>query len=245
MLDDARTQGPSGWSSPTSANKLGVVALYAGRIRFWADSIEQAHRFGNPAGTNDAPWELPFQQRAAQIYRDVLPETYLEGLSAVFLGCSLTMEDHPIPGALGGDWQIVLSYLTNASYAIADEMAFDLFPAWEDPAGNNEPTTPAIVRFDLLAPLVSATGARALHSAGDNVAKHLLANTSTAEMPLTQVQLDILGDLARGVRVIDIANARGFSTRSLYRELADMWETLGVSNKQQGIALAADKGWLA
>lgn len=243
MSEDAHAQGLSG-STVKLANKLGVVALYAGRVRFWADSIEQAHRFGNPAGSDDEPWELPFQQRAAKIYRDVLPEDYLEGLSSIFLGCSLTMEDHPIPGALGGDWQIVLSYLTNAADAIAHEMGFDLFPAWEDPAGTNEPTTPAVVRFDLLAPLVSVAGAQQLRAAGDNVAQHLLADTNSTESPLTQVQLDVLGDLAQGKRVIDIANARGFSTRSLYRELAEMWETLGVSNKQQGIALAADSGWL-
>jgi len=72
------------------------VALYAGRIRFWAKSVEQAHRFGNPAGDDDEPWELPFQQQAAKVYKDVLPSAYLEGLSAVFLGCSPIMEDHTI-----------------------------------------------------------------------------------------------------------------------------------------------------
>jgi len=57
--------------------KLGVVALYAARIRFWANSIEQAHQFGNPPGNDHEPWELPFQQHAATLYRDMLPETYL------------------------------------------------------------------------------------------------------------------------------------------------------------------------
>lgn len=224
-------------------SKLGVVALYAGRIRFWAQSVEQAHQFGTPPGSDDEPWELPFQVEAAKVYRDILPSPYLERLASVFLGCSLTMEDHAIPGGLARDWQIVLAYLENASQAIADEMGFDLFPVWEDPSDHGEPTTPAVVRFDLLAGLVTTDGVRKLRVAGDLVATHL-RNKNSAEAPLTAQQLLILGDLAKGERVIDIAIARGFSTRSLYRELSVMWETLAVSNKQQAIALAVENGWL-
>jgi len=236
MNDEQSEAGPS-------SGKLGVVALYAARIRFWAKSVEQAHVFGNRAGDDGKPWELPFQENAARLYRDVLPHDYLERLSAVFLGCSLTMEDHAIPGSLSGDWQIVSSYLTNASEAIATELGLDLFPVWDDPTGSNDPTTPAVVRFDLLAALVSTDGVRRLREAGDNVARHLLAATET-EAPLSALQLAVIGDLAQGVRVIDIAVNRGFSTRSLYRELAAIWAILGVANKQQGIALAVENGWL-
>jgi len=160
----------------------------------------------------------------------------------VFLACSLTMEEHAIPGSLGGDWQIVLSYLTNSSDAIAAELDFERFPVWEDPTGSHDPTTPAVVRFDLLASLTSSEGVRRLSDAGNNVAHHLSADVESPS-PLSDLQLDVLRDLADGVRVIDIAVARGFSTRSLYRELSLIWEALGVANKQQGIALAAENGW--
>lgn len=223
---------------------LGVVALYAGRIRFWAKSVEQAHQFGTAAGDDDAPWELPFQRQAAKIYRDILPETYLDRLSSVFLGCSLTMEEHPIPRTLAADWDIVFNYLTNASEAIAEEMGFDLEPVWVDPTDHGEPTTPAVVRFDMLAGLTTLGGVQRLGEAGDNVATHLLDQPGK-ETPLNELQLEILGDLAQGVKVIDIAFNRGFSTRNLYREFSVMWKSLGVSNKQQGIALAVENGWIS
>lgn len=222
---------------------LGVVALYAGRIRFWAKSVEQAHEFGTSAGEDDKPWELPFQRRAAKIYRDILPETYLDRLSSVFLGCSLTMEGHPIPESLVRDWDIVFNYLTNASEAIAEEMGFDLHPVWVDPTDHGEPTTPAVVRFDMLAGFTTPEGVQRLGEAGDRVAKHLLGENSK-EAPLSELQVQILGDLARGIKVIDIATERGFSARNLYREFLVMWKTLGVSNKQQGIALAIENGWI-
>ena len=221
-----------------------MVALYAGRIRFWAKSVEQAHLFGTDAGSDDQPWGLPFQRHAARIYSDILPETYLDRLSSVFLGCSLTMEEHPIPASLAADWDIVFGYLTNASEAIADEMGFDLEPTWVDPTDHGEPTTPAVVRFDLLAGFTSLVGVQRLREAGDNVATHLLSQ-NTKETPLTEVQVEILGDLAQGIKVIDIATDRGFSTRNLYREFSTMWKALGVSNKQQAIAIAVENGWIA
>lgn len=226
------------------AETLGVVALYAGRIRFWAKSVEQAHLFGNAAGDDAQPWGLPFQRQAAKIYRDILPERYLERLSSVFLGCSLTMEEHNFPEPLAADWDIVFSYLTNASEAIAEEMEFDLEPVWVDPTDPGDPTTPAVVRFDMLAGFTTIEGVQRLGKAGDNVATHLLRQ-GAKEAPLDELQVQILGDLAKGVKVIDIAVNRGFSTRSLYRELSVMWKTLGVSNKQQAIALAVENGWIS
>ena len=59
------------------------------------------------------------------------------------------------------------------------------------------------------------------------------------------MQVEILGDLAQGMKVIDIATDRGFSTRNLYREFSTMWKALGVSNKQQAIAIAVENGWIA
>jgi len=224
--------------------KLGVVALYAGRIRFWAMSVEQAHQFGNPEGADDEPWESEFQRKAAVIYREILPEHYLQRLVSVFLGCSLTMEEQSIPASLGQDWHIVTRYLECATDAIAEEMDFDPFPAWDDPSESGEPTTPAVVRFDLLATHTSREGVRRLGEAGDNVAGFLL-DQGASDAPLSDVQTAILGDLAKGERVIDIAMARGYSSRSLYREFSDMWDQLGVANKQQAIALAVEQGWLS
>lgn len=223
--------------------KLGVAELYVRRIKFWADSVEQAHRFGHPPGTDPAPWGLDFQRRASALYRDVLPDQYLEQLASVFLGCSLTMEEKSIPAALAQEWHVVRSYLDNASAAIALELDFDLFPTWDDPTGTNEPTTPAVVRFDLLAAITSAEGPRILGAAADSVWRYLM-DEGDKQTPLTGEQIQILGDLSEGLRVADIADARGFSTRSLYRELAQMWDQMGVANKHQGIALAAEHGWL-
>ena len=126
---------------------------------------------------------------------------------------------------------------------LAEELDSDLVPSWEDPSGRNDPTTPAVVRFDLIAPLTSTAGVRTLGKAAANVAQHIRANTKNPS-PLSQHQLDLLADLAGGLRVMEVAQARGYSTRSLYRELASMWAMLGVENKQQGIAIALNNGWL-
>lgn len=224
-------------------SKLGVVALYAGRIRFWAMSVEQAHQFGTPEGTDDEPWEPAFQRKAAGVYRETLPASYLNTLVSMFLACSLTMEEQSIPAALSEDWHVVSRYLESATDAIAEEMDFDPFPMWADPSDSGEPTTPAVVRFDQLAAHTTRAGVKRLRVAGDNVSRYLLDITAK-DSPLNDDQLAILGDLAEGVRVIDIAVERGFSSRSLYRELAAMWKQLGVDNKQQGIALAVEQGWL-
>jgi hypothetical protein len=221
------------------ANRTGCVALYAARIRFLAKNVQQAQEFGATPGQDDFPWETDFQKQAAEVYQNTLPEHYLERLSAVFLGCSLTMDEQSVPGALAPDWQIVQRYFEAASQAIADRIGIeDLDPKWEDPS-DQEPTTPGVVYFDRLATFTSAAGLTRLIEAATNVHGHL-----TTARQVSEQHLALLQDLAAGRRIVDIATDQGWSERQLYRELNVLWDELGVANRQQGIALAAENGWL-
>ena len=47
-----------------------------------------------------------------------------------------------------------------------------------------------------------------------------------------------------GDRTLDIAADDGYSERSLYRALSELWERLGVDNRLEAIALVTDNGWL-
>ena len=45
-------------------------------------------------------------------------------------------------------------------------------------------------------------------------------------------------------RTIDIAVEIGYSERSLYRALHELWERLGVDTRTEAIALAFKNGWI-
>ena len=222
-------------------NKTGCVALYAARISFYANELVKDHAFNGKTGSDNEPWELAFQHKAARVYLENLPVDYLKTLAGVFLGCAHTMvAEPPPPEDLVEDWTIVHAYFANGSQAIADVLGISVEPQWEDPI-DKSPTAPASVRFDVLATLVTSTAAVRLANAGQAVASKL---ESGREDGLDSEQLLILGALVEGQPLVEIATQLALAERTLYRKLRKLYTAMGVANRLQAVALASQKGWL-
>jgi len=222
-------------------SQTGLVALHAARIRFYGNCLVQAHVFGLPAGFDDEPWGRWYQRQAVKIDLEVLPEAYLQQLGSVFLGCVAVMDAQPDhPESLRADWKIVRSYFVRSTGAIEDLLGVRLQAQTEDPT-NQEPVTPGVVRFDLLAGHVSPEGAQRLRTAGANIADFF--GHHVGERTIDLRQLSLLKSLSIGTPVADVANAHGVSRRSCYREISGIVEQLGVPNRQQAAVFAAEQGW--
>lgn len=101
-------------------------------------------------------------------------------------------------------------------------------------------SAPSILRYDRLAALTTAEGARRLARAADAVRQ--LGEAPTA--PLTSEQRRLLKAVASGVAVADLADEFGYSRRSMFRELAKLWKELGVDDRIQAVRKAAAEGLL-
>lgn len=79
-------------------------------------------------------------------------------------------------------------------------------------------------------------------------AAHLMAKAmfedSPQPSPLTQEELQLLGELASGTTVVAIANELGWSERTMRRRIHSICLKLGVVNKSQAIAKASRIGLL-
>ena len=68
------------------------------------------------------------------------------------------------------------------------------------------------------------------------------------EAPVPEVlderELELLKRLAAGVAIADIAAEMGYSERSVYRALANLWKKLGVPGRNEGVQKAASVGLL-
>ncbi len=220
-------------------DKTGCVALYAARIRYYANELVKTQLLEGQAGFDDEPWGMRYQRLAAKIYPENLPVAYLSTLANVFAGCALTMNAQPAPPHdVEEDWRIVNAYFTNASAAIAEVLEFEVRPEWEDPVDQN-PTTPNNVRFDVLATYTTPEGAGRLRDAGELIASHFLP-----KHPLTEAEAAILADLANGASYLDTAHRHGYSSRTIYRKVSQICDKLGVEGKQQAITLAAHNNWI-
>jgi len=234
---------PNNPSSPAQVEwsaQTGLVALYSARIRFYASNLVEAIELGSPAGFDDEPWGPRYQRQAAKIYVEVLPEDYLIRLGSVFLGCVQAMDTQPDPDSTK-DWRIVRFYFAHAAEAIQDVLQVELAARSEDPT-DQEPVTPGVVRFDLLAGSVSIEGAERLRTAGDRIAEHF--GCMSQSLALDDRQLSMLRSLADGMSLTDVAEAHFVSRRTCHRHVDEIAEQLGVANWPQAITLAAQQGWL-
>ncbi len=212
------------------------IGLVARRIRRFAESIAQGHEFGirpGPAGdlTTDA-----FQDLAVEVYRESLPWSYLVGLSRVFAERAV-MIDENLPDC--ADAAVLAAYLRSVSGAIVRAAPTEelLAPAPDVIADR----TPPVMPFHRLAELVTVDAARRLRDTARSVEDHLADQDSC---PLTNEELTWLRRMRAGDRVIDIARDHGLAERTLYRGLRQVWATLGVSNRIDGISTAVANGWL-
>lgn len=58
------------------------------------------------------------------------------------------------------------------------------------------------------------------------------------------LRIEWMRRLGNGERVVDIAASAGYSERTVYRGLDQLWSTLGVTGRNEAIALVNRKGWL-
>lgn len=222
-----------------------VALLYAKRVAGLASELERCHALGVVPGQHDAPWELGFQRRAVPIYLETLPIEYLSDLGAGFDaaadGLEILAASLKPSGELSDGWGIAYVFMRNSAVAIA-ENSVSAGPAPIVMSTHElEPTMPSVMRFDLLAALVSLSGAQRLGRA----AKDVIVEIEQSQRPfLDDEAVQLLRGLVAGKSVVDLATQIGRSERQTYRTLNDVWATLGVNNRRAGLVRAAELGYL-
>lgn len=225
-------------SSMTAAARLSPIRVAATRTQGFAESVREAHNLGYGPGSQNEPWTVDFQQRQAiAIYLKTLPPWHLRSTADAFAECAELMVTTAIPAELVEDWRIFESYLHSVAQAIHDVVP------------NQPPTdrielsdrTPSVMSFALLAEVISAQGIERLRRAAAAVERFC---DGPIPNPLSAEEVGVLCQIADGKRMLDIADAAGYSVRSLQRRLKKTWNRLGVANRTEGIAEAIRNGWL-
>lgn len=223
------------WKSDTA-----TLQLFVRRLRYFSTAVSDTQKLLATSGPYREPWSREYQQRAVEIYRMTLPDFYLARLASSFAKSADVIESNQTEGTMSESWRIVHSYFKSASTCIADVLQLTVLPSASD-LSDTDTTTPAAVRFDLIASEVSQFGIKRQIDAADDAIRAL---SQPAHPQLTSEQLDLLARLARGELVVDLATAAGFSERSMYRALKQIWQLLGVANMRQGVTLAVENGWV-
>jgi len=229
----------NGLDAPADVSEsVGTAAV---RIRRFFEAIEQGHQFGLGPGEHDEPWSFDFQQSVVDIYAETLSWEYMLGLCDAYEDCADLMVAIPAPLDCALEWSQMQQYMRSAVKAIRGSAEVPIDGLELKSASDLEPTAPALVPFGKLAKVVSAEGAAALVSAGNKIA--LLCGQGDA-CPITEQEQTWLTRISNGDRTLDIATDDGYSERSLYRALSELWERLGVDNRLEAVALATKNGWI-
>lgn len=212
------------------------------RMQVFANAILKAHDLGVKEGPFDEPWSLTYQRQAADIYFDSTPAGYQANLAKVFVACADYLVTTSAPPDLTEDWQIVTQYLLCASTAINEHL--ETIGHHDENAERRpfkDPVPPEIIRFDLIAGLCSNLGAKRLAEAATALGQHFASD----QIVLNDNEVQLLRGVAAGSTTIDLANEHGYSERSMYRLLKDIYKKLGVTSRTEAIGKAAANGWLA
>ena len=222
------------------------VRMACGRIAGGAAAILEAHRLGVAEGPHEKPWTLGYHRESVHIYAQSLPPWYQSDIAALFGRSTRTMAGCTIPARLAEDWVIVTDYMVSARTAILDWLASvesrpDQRASTSAPTVDEQGTPPLVIRFDSLARLTTSDGARRLEQAAISVRQHMEAPVPEV---LDERELELLKRLADGVAITDLAGEMGYSERSVYRALANLWKKLGVPGRKEGVLKAASVGLL-
>ena len=220
------------------------LLLACGRVGDGARSIAEAHRFGVPPGRHRRLWTEEYLREAVRVYGETLPLWYQRAVAALFRESADAMAARSIPAPLAEDWHIVGTYMRNASAAVMAQVASrgeDLRPP--DCAESLElgERMPMVVRFDRVAALAAREGALRLERAAVAVQRHLAESSS---LVLDDAQRRLLQRVAEGAAIAELADEFGYSRRTVHRELARLWEALGVHDRVQAMCKAAAEGLL-
>lgn len=222
---------------PESVAAIGSIAR---RIRRFAEAVQQGHRFGIQPGDEREPWTLAFQHRAVPVYASTLPWNYLVGLASGFTDAADLMVEVSGPRTAATQWTRMEAYLRAASQAIS-ESAPPSIDTSQRRASDLDDTTPPLMPFDQLAGLIHTEGASALRDIGEAIER---CCDVVDDCPLTDQEIDWLRQLVAGARSVEVAGRSGYSERSFYRALSELWSRLGVRDRNEAIVLAISKGWV-
>lgn len=221
-------------------SSVAAIGVTAGRIRRFAEAVQQGHQFGIAPGDHDEPWTFDFQRIGVEVYSQTLPWTYLTTLATAFADCADLMSAVQVPETISVEWLRMHSYLTAAAKAIHEAAPGTIESDELASAEDIDPRTPPVMPFGKLAGLMSAKGAADLAAIGvveDACDQHDYC-------PITEQEKEWLRRLRDGDRTIDIAIDHGYSERSLYRALSELWERLEVDNRREAIGLAMKNQWI-
>ena len=204
----------------------------------------EAYRFGVPEGPHREPWTAEYHREAVRVYSESLPWTYQRDMARLFRDSERAMAGRLIPSDLAEDWAIITAYMHEAADSIEEWLA------------SGEPRTqrsglavspdlmtnisiPRVVHWDALAGLTTQDGTRRLKNACVAVKQYFDAEVPRSLEPSERLMLE---RLASGAAIADVASEMGLSERSMYRELAKLWDKLGVSGRAAGVHKATAEG---
>ena len=214
--------------------------MACGRIVGGAAAIVQAHSFGIPEGPHKKPWSGAYHRRAVRVYAQSLPRRYQHDIGVLFSSSADILDEQSIPATLAEDWVIATKYLRAASAAIAKLHATDKIDCkepWEAPRIEGVP--PMVIRFDALARLTTSKGAERLKQAALTVQQHVRGPQPDV---LGAFERRLLARVAGGAQIVELAAELGYSERSTYRVLANLWKKLDVPGRSEGLERAASEG---
>lgn len=228
---------------------LARVRLACGRIAAGARGIVDAYRFGIAEGPHRNPWTPQYHREAVHVYGQCLPRQYQLDIARLFRDSANEIETWSIPLEMAEKYLIVISYMKEGSSAIfrwsrTEESMSGPLKAARSP-GIDE-VTPSVIRFDKLAELTTRVGVRQLERAALAVQQHATKQRSGTLSPVTldHDQRELLKSVASGKQIARIAEELGYSERSTYRHLAELWKALGVHDRIEGVRKATAEGLL-
>ena len=176
------------------------------------------------------------------VYSESLPWSYQRDIAKLFRDCLRAMAGCLIPSELAGDWAIVTAYMREAADSIEDWLASGE-PRLDRSGLAVSPelmsNIPRVVHWDTLASLTTRDGTRRLQRACVAVKQHFDAEAPRSLEASERLMLD---KLAHGTPIADTAAEMGYSERSMYRELAKLWDKLEVSGRTEGLHKATIQG---
>lgn len=223
----------------TADSALPTIGKIARRVAGFAAAIRQGHEFGITPGHHEEMWNIAFCRDAVPVFRTAFPWVYLLRMADGFVECDDLMINVAPDVETGIEWTRTQQYLRSVSRAIREaapgsEQAMAAKTDLED-------QTPPIMPFRRLAELVTSEAAAELCRCASKVERVCGRPT---ENPLNALQIEWMRRLGNGERVVDIAASAGYSERTMYRALDQLWSTLGVTGRNEAIALVNRKGWL-
>ncbi|MFW2383081.1 MAG: hypothetical protein ACN4GZ_15110 [Acidimicrobiales bacterium] len=223
----------------TANSAFPAIGKIARRVAGFAAAIRQGHEFGITPGDHEEMWDIAFCRDAVPIFRTAFPWVYLLRMADGFDECDDLMVDVASEVETGVEWTRTQRYLRSVSRAIRE--AAPSGERVDDAVAGLEPNTPPIMPFRQLAELASSEAASELCRCASKVERICGPPTDN---PLNALQIEWMRRLGKGERVIDVAASAGYSERTMYRALDQLWSILGVTSRNEAIALVNERGWL-